>query len=66
MHALNLFYQVLRGSHKMGRIDHVLTGSQAGADRERLELAKKEFELVHVEMEPGDVLFFDCNLLHTR
>ena len=56
--------QVLKGSHELGRIDHVLTGDQAGADRERVEEARKRLELVHVEMEPGDVLFFHCNLLH--
>ena len=27
--------------------------------------AKKIFQLVHVEMEPGDALFFHCNLLHS-
>lgn len=58
--------QVLKGSHKMGRIDHATVGRQAGADLERVEEAKKLFPLVHVEMEPGDTLFFHCNLLHTR
>ena len=56
--------QVVRGSHQLGRIDHVLTGDQAGADMERVNEALKRFELVHVEMEPGDALFFDANLLH--
>ncbi len=56
--------QVLRGSHLMGRVDHVLTGDQAGANAERVAEAAKRLELVHVEMEPGDVLFFHCNLLH--
>lgn len=58
--------QVLKGSHRLGRIDHGLKGKQAGADKDRLEMAKRAFPLVHVEMEPGDVLFFHCNLLHTR
>jgi ectoine hydroxylase-related dioxygenase (phytanoyl-CoA dioxygenase family) len=40
--------------------------TQAGADLERVEQAKKYFPLDHVQMEPGDVLFFHCNLLHTR
>jgi ectoine hydroxylase-related dioxygenase (phytanoyl-CoA dioxygenase family) len=48
----------------MGRIDHVLTGDQAGADGERVEETLKRLPLVYVEMDPGDVLFFDCNLLH--
>jgi len=56
--------QVLKGSHDLGRIDHVLTGDQAGADRDRVEEARKRLELVYVEMEPGDALFFHCNLLH--
>jgi ectoine hydroxylase len=56
--------QVLRGSHAMGRIDHVLTGDQAGADLERVREAQKRLELVYVEMDPGDVLFFHANLLH--
>jgi ectoine hydroxylase len=56
--------QVLSGSHLMGRIDHVLTGDQAGADLERVHEAEKRLPLVYCEMEPGDVLFFHCNLLH--
>jgi Phytanoyl-CoA dioxygenase (PhyH) len=56
--------QVLKGSHRMGRVDHVLTGDQAGADLERVHEAQKRLELVYVEMDPGDVLFFHANLLH--
>jgi len=56
--------QVLKGSHLLGRIDHVLTGDQAGADLERVKEIEKRLERVYVEMDPGDVLFFDCNLLH--
>jgi len=56
--------QVLRGSHTIGRVDHSLTGDQAGADMERVNVAKEKFELVHCEMDPGDAMFFDCNILH--
>ena len=56
--------QVLKGSHHMGRVDHVLTGDQAGADIERVREAEKLLERVYVEMDPGDVLFFHANLLH--
>ena len=56
--------QVLKGSHLAGRIDHVLAGDQAGANPERVQELAKRLELVHVEMEPGDTIFFDCNLLH--
>ena len=56
--------QVIEGSHRLGRIDHVLTGDQAGADLERVQAILERLPLVYVEMEPGDVLFFHCNLLH--
>lgn len=56
--------QVLKGSHQMGRIDHVLTGDQAGADLERVAEAQKRLETIYIEMAPGDVLFFHANLLH--
>ena len=56
--------QVIKGSHKLGRINHVLSGDQAGADMERVEEAKKRLELVHVTMEQGDALFFHSNTLH--
>jgi ectoine hydroxylase len=56
--------QVLRGSHHMGRIDHIKTGDQTGADPERVAAASAELELIYVEMNPGDALFFHANLLH--
>ena len=56
--------QVLKGSHKLGRVNHVLSGDQAGAEVERVEEAKKRLELVHVTMEPGDALYFHANLMH--
>ena len=56
--------QVIAGSHHCGRVDHVLTGDQAGADRERVEEILKRMPLVYVEMEPGDALYFHSNLLH--
>ena len=56
--------QVLKGSHKLGRLDHVRIGEQVGADPERVEAARQRFELVAVELEPGDGLFFHGNLLH--
>lgn len=56
--------QVIRGSHRMGRIDHVLTGDQAGADLERVNACLERMELVYCEMEPGDAIFFHSNLLH--
>lgn len=56
--------QVLKGSHHIGRIDHGRTGDQKGADMTFVEEAMKHHELINVELEPGDTLFFHCNLLH--
>ncbi len=56
--------QVIPGSHLCGRLDHILSGDQAGADRERVEHILDRNPAVYCEMEPGDAIFFDCNLLH--
>lgn len=59
--------QVIARSHHCGRINHVLTGEQAGADRERVdELLRRPQQFPHryIEMAPGDALFFHSNLLH--
>ena len=56
--------QVLPKSHKLGRMDHGKVGGQTGADPERMPAILERFELVYVEMEPGDGLFFHGNLLH--
>ena len=56
--------QVIKGSHKLGRINHVLTGDQAGADLSRVEEIRKRLELIYVELERGDAVFFHSNLLH--
>ena len=58
--------QVLRGSHKMGRIEHGRFGDQTGADPERVEAAMKTMELVYVEIAPGDTLFFHSNTLWSK
>ena len=50
----------------MGRIDHVLSGQQAGADPERMKHVVNRFPMEYLEMEAGDALFFHCNLLHSR
>ena len=56
--------QVIKGSHKMGRIEHGFTGEQVGASQHYVDLALKTMELVFVEIEAGDALFFHSNLLH--
>ena len=89
-HGVHLL-QILVGSNKVGRIDHVKIGDQVGADLERLAQVEKFCPLLHVEVrcssttfnenseyftlhvshkrfffqcEPGDCLFFHCNILH--
>jgi ectoine hydroxylase-related dioxygenase (phytanoyl-CoA dioxygenase family) len=56
--------QVIKGSHKLGRVEHGLTGQQTGASQRYVDLALKTMELVYVELKPGDVLFFHSNILH--
>ena len=45
-------------------MNHLLTGDQAGADREHVAQAQKRLETVYAEMEAGDALYFHSNLLH--
>ncbi|GAC1425181.1 MAG: phytanoyl-CoA dioxygenase family protein [Chitinophagaceae bacterium] len=56
--------QVIKGSHKMGRIEHGFAGEQVGASQHYVDLALQTMELVYVELMPGDALFFHSNLLH--
>ena len=56
--------QVIKSSHKMGRIEHGFAGEQVGASQHYVDLALKTMELVYVELQPGDALFFHSNLLH--
>ena len=56
--------QVLKGSHLMGRIDHIKAGDQTGADIDRVNEALKYLDLIYCEMKPGTALFFHSNLLH--
>ncbi|MEO6906912.1 MAG: phytanoyl-CoA dioxygenase family protein [Abditibacteriaceae bacterium] len=57
--------QVLRGSHKLGRLEHGKVGTQTGANMDRITQVEPFFERIHCTMKPGSVLFFNCNLLHT-
>lgn len=56
--------QVIKGSHKMGRVEHGLVGEQTGASQRYVDLALKTMDLVYVELKPGDGLFFHSNILH--
>ncbi len=56
--------QVLKGSHLMGRVEHGKSGDQTGADMEIVNAAMERLPLEYIEANPGDALFFHCNLLH--
>ncbi|MFC4213070.1 phytanoyl-CoA dioxygenase family protein [Pedobacter lithocola] len=56
--------QVIKGSHKLGRVNHGFAGEQVGADIAMVENALKTMELVYSEIEAGDALIFHSNLLH--
>lgn len=56
--------QVIQGSHLMGRVEHGKSGDQTGADLEMVNAALERLPLEYIEANPGDALFFDCNLLH--
>jgi ectoine hydroxylase-related dioxygenase (phytanoyl-CoA dioxygenase family) len=56
--------QLLKGSHKLGRLDHIRENGQTNVEPEHLEAALKRFPHEYAEMEAGDALVFDGNLLH--
>ena len=58
--------ELVRGSHKLGRIDHVPVPGEGQniADPKRIAEITKKLDIVPCELEPGDALFFHCNTLH--
>ena len=56
--------QVIKGSHRLGRLEHRKVGEQTGADQDRVVHILSRMEHVWVNMEPGSALFFHCNVLH--
>ncbi|HEV7254680.1 MAG TPA: phytanoyl-CoA dioxygenase family protein [Mesorhizobium sp.] len=56
--------QVLKGTHRLGRLNHIRENDQTNVEQEHLEAALKRFEHIYVEMDEGDALVFDGNLLH--
>ncbi|XP_021355696.1 uncharacterized protein LOC110451821 [Mizuhopecten yessoensis] len=57
--------QILPGSHRCGRIVHDAVHGQTVANTERVCAIETVYPKAYVEMDPGDALFFHCNLLHT-
>ena len=58
--------EVLPGSHRFGRLNHTKQAEQMAVEPERLREIMKKVPPVQVEMDPGDALFFHCNLVHGR
>ncbi|MDF2096724.1 phytanoyl-CoA dioxygenase family protein [Aquibaculum arenosum] len=57
--------QIVKGSHHLGRIDHVpVSSKQNAADPERMEHILEKHEVVYCELDPGDAVIFHCNALH--
>ncbi len=56
--------QVIKGSHKLGRVNHGFAGEQVGADMVFVDHALKTMKLIYCELDPGDALIFHSNLLH--
>ncbi|MBM3490179.1 MAG: phytanoyl-CoA dioxygenase family protein [Alphaproteobacteria bacterium] len=57
--------QIIKGSHRYGRIDHVpLTDKQNGAEPQRIAWILERNDLLHCELDPGDAVVFHCNALH--
>jgi len=63
--AQNGGLQVLAGSHRCGRIEHLIYGDQTAADQDRVAQLRDRFPLVRFDAEPGDAMFFHCNTLHS-
>jgi len=56
--------EVIPGSHSLGRVDHVEVEDQVCADPTRVDAALSRYSSELCVMEPGDAVFFHCNLLH--
>jgi ectoine hydroxylase len=57
--------RVIPGSHRMGRMNPPQQIGAANAFRARLEHAKEKLGVVYCELNPGDVMFFHSNILHS-
>jgi hypothetical protein len=58
--------RLVRGSHRLGRVEHKLFDgvSDSSVDLERLAFILERLPEDIIEMEPGDAVIFHCNTLH--
>jgi ectoine hydroxylase len=59
--------KMVRGSHRLGRIDHVPVPGEGQnvADPKRMADITRRLEVVYCELDPGDAVIFHCNTLHS-
>ena len=61
-------FQLLRGSHRLGRLDRLSDGHESysyfSLSPRRLAAIEQRHECVAMTMNPGDVFFFHANTLH--
>jgi len=57
--------EVIRGSHRCGRIEHIPVGRSMGADPQWVEWLLERNDLILCDMTPGDCVFFHSNVLHS-
>jgi hypothetical protein len=62
--AENGCVQLVKGSHRLGRVEHARVGQASGVEPERLAEIQARLETVPCVMQPGDAVFFHCNTLH--
>jgi hypothetical protein len=56
--------RVVPGSNLLGRLEHQQSGSQLITDPKRLAFVLEEMDEAYCELDPGDAMFFDGNILH--
>ncbi len=56
--------ELVHGSHRCGRLDHMAVGQANGADPERVAWLLERNDRVLCELDPGDCVFFHSNTLH--
>lgn len=56
--------KLIRGSHRLGNIDHPAVGSGRAIDPLLLAEIFASHEVVDIELEPGDLVAFHCNTIH--
>ena len=57
--------QIYESSHKLGRLDHERINDQTCLTKHYLKEISSKYKHRYVELNSGDALVFDCNLIHS-